>query len=236
MADCIFCKIAQKEIPSQLVYEDEQVAAFRDLEPQAPVHVLVIPKKHVESLLALTAVDKDLISHIMIDVIPQLAKELQVDEKGFRVVANTGDEGGQRQLQSIQSPGRCGCLDHQCRGVRRHQHGVVQRVDCLSSIRQTHVRRQRQADLCLGYTVWVTGVGNVSIEWCQCKVVDRMIHCPRSGVTTSEVSVQRIGQTGQRQVDHIRQADLCFGHLVWVVACVDVTLAGTSGSSFKNPG
>lgn len=95
MADCIFCKIAQKEIPSQLVYEDEQVAAFRDLEPQAPVHVLVIPKKHVESLLALTAVDKALISHIMIDVIPQLAKELQVDEKGFRVVANTGDEGGQ---------------------------------------------------------------------------------------------------------------------------------------------
>lgn len=95
MADCIFCKIAQKEIPSQLVYEDEQVAVFRDLEPQAPVHVLVIPKKHVQSLLALTAVDKDLISHIMIDVIPQLAKELQVDEKGFRVVANTGDEGGQ---------------------------------------------------------------------------------------------------------------------------------------------
>lgn len=95
MADCIFCKIAQKEIPSQLVYEDEQVAAFRDLEPQAPVHVLVIPKKHVDSLLALTAVDKDLVSHIMIDVIPQLAKELQVDEKGFRVVANTGDEGGQ---------------------------------------------------------------------------------------------------------------------------------------------
>ena len=95
MADCIFCKIAQKEIPSQLVYEDEQVAAFSDLEPQAPVHVLVIPKKHVQSLLALTAVDKDLISHIMIDVIPHLAKELHVDEKGFRVVANTGDEGGQ---------------------------------------------------------------------------------------------------------------------------------------------
>ena len=95
MADCIFCKIAQKEIPTQLVYEDEQVAAFRDLEPQAPVHVLVIPKKHVESLLTLTAADKDLVSHILIDVIPQLAKELQVDEKGFRVVANTGDEGGQ---------------------------------------------------------------------------------------------------------------------------------------------
>ena len=95
MADCIFCKIAQKEIPSQLVYEDEQVVAFKDLEPQAPVHVLIIPKKHVESIMSLKAEDKDLVSHILIEVIPQLAKELQVDEKGFRVVANTGDEGGQ---------------------------------------------------------------------------------------------------------------------------------------------
>ena len=95
MADCIFCKIAQKEIPSQLVYEDEQVVAFKDLEPQAPVHVLIIPKKHVESIMALKAEDKDLVSHILIEVIPQLAKELQVDEKGFRVVANTGDEGVQ---------------------------------------------------------------------------------------------------------------------------------------------
>ena len=95
MADCIFCKIAQKEIASQLVYEDEKVVAFKDLEPQAPVHVLIIPKKHVESIMALKAEDKDLVSHILIEVIPQLAKELQVDEKGFRVVANTGDEGGQ---------------------------------------------------------------------------------------------------------------------------------------------
>ena len=55
MADCIFCKIAQKEIPSQLVYEDEQVVAFKDLEPQAPVHVLIIPKKHVESIMSLKA-------------------------------------------------------------------------------------------------------------------------------------------------------------------------------------
>ena len=66
MADCIFCKIAQKEIPSQLVYEDEQVVAFKDLEPQAPVHVLIIPKKHVESIMALKAEDKDLVSHILI--------------------------------------------------------------------------------------------------------------------------------------------------------------------------
>ena len=95
MADCIFCKIAQKEIPSKLVYEDEQVVAFRDLEPQAPVHVLVIPKKHVASVLALTAEDSGLVSHILVDVIPQLGRELGVAEKGFRVVANTGEEGGQ---------------------------------------------------------------------------------------------------------------------------------------------
>ena len=95
MSDCIFCKIAAKEIPSTLVYEDDQCVAFKDLEPQAPVHVLVIPKKHVESVLALQEDDKALAAHILVDVIPKLAKELGVAEKGFRVVANTGEEGGQ---------------------------------------------------------------------------------------------------------------------------------------------
>ncbi len=95
MSDCIFCKIAKKEIPSAVVYEDEQVVAFKDLEPQAPVHVLIIPKKHVESVAALKVEDKELAAHILVDVIPQLARELGVAEKGFRVVANTGDEGGQ---------------------------------------------------------------------------------------------------------------------------------------------
>lgn len=94
MADCIFCKIAAKEIPSTVVYEDEQVLAFKDLEPQAPFHALVIPKKHVESVGALTAADKELTGHILCEVIPQIAKENKLD-KGFRVVANTGDEGGQ---------------------------------------------------------------------------------------------------------------------------------------------
>ena len=93
--DCIFCKIAQKEIPSAIVYEDESVVAFKDLEPQAPVHVLIIPKKHIASMLALTAEDKEVMAHIMCDVVPALAKELSVDAKGFRIVANTGDEGGQ---------------------------------------------------------------------------------------------------------------------------------------------
>ena len=95
MSDCIFCKIASKEIPANLVYEDEAVVAFKDLEPQAPAHVLVIPKKHVESVLALTEADKMLSAHIPVDVIPKLAKELGIAEKGFRLVANTGEEGGQ---------------------------------------------------------------------------------------------------------------------------------------------
>lgn len=95
MADCIFCKIAAKEIPSKVAYEDEQVIAFYDLEPQAPVHVLIIPKKHVESVAKLTADDKQLAAHILTEVVPKLASDLGVAEKGFRLVANTGDEGGQ---------------------------------------------------------------------------------------------------------------------------------------------
>ena len=74
MSDCIFCKIANKEIPTQAVYEDDMVIAFNDLEPQAPVHVLVIPKKHIASLLATTAEDKELLAHITGEVIPMLAK------------------------------------------------------------------------------------------------------------------------------------------------------------------
>lgn len=95
MADCIFCKIAGKEIPANVVYEDDLVLAFKDLEPQAPVHVLIIPKKHVESVAKLTADDKDLAAHILTEVVPKLANDLGVAEKGFRLVANTGDEGGQ---------------------------------------------------------------------------------------------------------------------------------------------
>lgn len=93
--DCIFCKIAHKEIPSNFVYEDESVVAFRDLEPQAPVHVLIIPKKHIGSMLELAADDKELLAHITCEVIPKLAKELGVAEKGFRITVNTGEEGGQ---------------------------------------------------------------------------------------------------------------------------------------------
>lgn len=95
MSDCIFCKIATKEIPTQPVYEDDMVIAFNDLEPQAPVHVLIIPKKHITSLLATTVEDKEFLAHITCDVIPMLAKKLNIDESGFRIVVNTGKEGGQ---------------------------------------------------------------------------------------------------------------------------------------------
>ncbi len=95
MSDCIFCKIAQKEIPSNTVYEDEQVIAFRDLEPQAPEHVLIIPKKHIGSILGFGQEDRELAAHIMVDVIPAVAKKLGIDETGFRTVVNTGRDGNQ---------------------------------------------------------------------------------------------------------------------------------------------
>ena len=95
MSDCIFCKIANKEINSTAVFEDETVIAFKDLSPQAPQHVLIIPKKHIGSLNELNESDKNLVSHILVDVLPQIVKSLNIDESGYRVVINTGDEGGQ---------------------------------------------------------------------------------------------------------------------------------------------
>jgi len=93
MSDCIFCKIANKEINSNLLYEDESVVAFRDLNPQAPQHILIVPKKHVANITELD--DKELAAHIFTEVVPKIAKEVGVAESGFRLVINTGEEGGQ---------------------------------------------------------------------------------------------------------------------------------------------
>lgn len=93
--DCIFCKIAKHSIPSTTVYEDEHVIAFKDLEPQAPVHVLIIPKKHLQNLLAFSEEDQKLISHIFLQAIPKIAESTGVLKNGFRLVANTGKDGGQ---------------------------------------------------------------------------------------------------------------------------------------------
>jgi len=91
--DCIFCKIANGEIPATKVYEDDLVVAFNDLEPQAPTHILVIPKEHISSAKEVTEENSKVIAHIF-EIIAKLSKELKMDD-GFRVVNNCGDSAGQ---------------------------------------------------------------------------------------------------------------------------------------------
>ena len=93
MADCLFCKIAEGSIPSNKLYEDERCLAFYDIDPQAPVHFLVIPKTHIDGADVLTEENADIVAHIF-TVIAKLAKELSL-EKGYRVVTNVGEDGGQ---------------------------------------------------------------------------------------------------------------------------------------------
>lgn len=93
MEDCIFCKLANGVIPTDIVYEDDLMTCFRDADPQAPVHVLLVPKQHIVSLDELTESHSELIAHMMLKV-----KEIAASEgleKGYRLVINTGEEGGQ---------------------------------------------------------------------------------------------------------------------------------------------
>ena len=92
MEDCIFCKIIKGEIPSTKVYEDEKVIAFNDINPIAPIHILVVPKQHIESVMELN--DDALLAHIH-KTIKKVAIEKGIDEKGFRVLTNIGEDGGQ---------------------------------------------------------------------------------------------------------------------------------------------
>ena len=92
--NCIFCKIIGKEIPSYIVYEDEEVIAFKDIHPATPIHILVIPKKHIKSLVELNKEDEALVGKIF-TVINKIAEEQGVKEKGFRVIINCGEDGGQ---------------------------------------------------------------------------------------------------------------------------------------------
>ena len=92
--DCIFCKIAAGEIPSTKVYEDDKVLAFKDINPLAPVHILVIPKTHIESAAEITADNSAVVAHIF-EVIAKIAKEQGIDKDGFRVVSNCGENGCQ---------------------------------------------------------------------------------------------------------------------------------------------
>ena len=92
--NCIFCKIIKGEIPSSKVYEDEEVLAFNDINPAAPIHVLVIPKKHIASLADMEEVDQKIISKIY-KVINEIAEKQGFKEKGYRVIVNCGEDGGQ---------------------------------------------------------------------------------------------------------------------------------------------
>lgn len=91
--DCLFCKIVSGEIPAKKVYEDELSLAFYDIDPKAPVHLLIIPKQHIASLAHATAAEKALLGHLTL-VATQLAAKQNLS-KGYRIVVNSGEDGGQ---------------------------------------------------------------------------------------------------------------------------------------------
>ena len=90
---CIFCMISQNQIPSKTIYEDEFIKAFYDIEPKAPVHFLIIPKTHIDSVGSIDDTNSDIVAYLF-KKIPQIAKELGLDG-GYRVVSNCGDDAGQ---------------------------------------------------------------------------------------------------------------------------------------------
>jgi histidine triad (HIT) family protein len=92
--DCIFCKIVAEEIPADVVYSDDQVVAFRDIDPQAPTHILVIPREHIASVNDLTENHTSVAGHLTL-VAKELAKKDGLAESGYRLVLNTGPDGGQ---------------------------------------------------------------------------------------------------------------------------------------------
>jgi histidine triad (HIT) family protein len=97
MSDCIFCKIGAGQIPAKVVLQDEEVLAFEDLHPQAPVHVLVIPKRHIGTLSEARAGDQALLGRLL-EAAAQIADKKGIAESGYRVVANSGRDGGQTVL------------------------------------------------------------------------------------------------------------------------------------------
>ncbi len=95
--DCIFCKIISGDIPSTKVYEDELVFAFKDINPEAPVHVLIVPKEHIESVAHLDVAHQPLIGHIHL-IAKQIAENEGIDQSGYRLLTNIGKDGGQSVL------------------------------------------------------------------------------------------------------------------------------------------
>lgn len=97
MENCIFCKIIKGEIPSEKVYEDENVLAFKDINPAAPIHVLIIPKKHIENILEIRKEDAQLLSEIF-EAIKKVAEIVGVKKDGFRIISNCGKDAGQEVM------------------------------------------------------------------------------------------------------------------------------------------
>ncbi len=93
-ADCIFCKIIDRELDAEIVYEDDHAVAFKDINPAAPVHILIVPRKHIPTLLDLEKEDESLIGHLH-TVANKVAGNLNLEKKGFRVVINCGADAGQ---------------------------------------------------------------------------------------------------------------------------------------------
>jgi len=92
--ECVFCNIVAGKVPASILYQDDQVIAFRDINPQAPTHLVVIPKEHIPSLVELGAGQREIITHL-IYVANELAKREGVEERGYRLVVNCRREGGQ---------------------------------------------------------------------------------------------------------------------------------------------
>ena len=97
MEDCVFCKIVDGKIPSNKVFENDEILAFKDINPAAPIHILVIPKKHISSLIDIEPEDEMLIGKIY-SVINKIAEQQGVKEKGYRVIVNCGEDGGQEVM------------------------------------------------------------------------------------------------------------------------------------------
>jgi len=94
MVGCIFCKIINKEIKTDLVYEDDKFIAFNDISPVAPLHLLIIPKKHIESINHLAKKDRELVGELFLTA-QKIAKEQKVDQTGYRLIINVGKDAGQ---------------------------------------------------------------------------------------------------------------------------------------------
>ncbi len=91
---CIFCKIIERKLPAKIIYEDEHVIAFEDINPQAPVHALIIPKKHIPTILDLKEEDSNLVAHVL-NIANKIANDEGIAQRGFRVVTNCNPESGQ---------------------------------------------------------------------------------------------------------------------------------------------